>query len=271
MISRIKRRIIDAIDSCYLKVMKMNTPAYSLRALVGPADGFERIPPEFIAYFKLLCGIQRDWTILDIGCGPGRFASHLIGPPNFFRGEYYGFDVNQRAIKWANKNISTKYAKCDFRHVDLYNSQYNPHGKINADDFLFPYEDEMFDFVFAVSVFTHLLPTSTDNYLKQINRVLKLRGKALLTFLLLNGYPETVSKVTQERFGHLGAQINWTHYDIYSVTYPSRQEAVIAYQDTAIKEMIQKNNLKVEKQFYGSWNRVDDYLSSQDILTIRKD
>jgi len=279
---RIRRRILDWIDICYLKVMKncmrnmvcpslVSIPPYSLRSLVGPADEFERVPQEFIAYFKLLCGLQMNWTILDIGCGPGRFASHLIGQPNFFQGEYRGFDVSKRAIEWAKANIAARYENFDFSYVDLQNSLYNPHGKIKAEDFLFPYEDEKFDFVFAVSVFTHLLPADTDNYLKQINRVLKRGGKALLTFVLLNGYPETLSKVAQERFGCLNAPTNWSHHDIYSVLFPNRQEALVAYQDAAIKEMIQKNNLNVEKQFYGAWNRAKDYLSSQDILILCKE
>jgi len=270
MIIGIKRKVIDLFDSVYFKLNRLNIPPYSLRVHVGPIEEYGRLPQEYIAYFKLLCGLKMTETILDIGCGTGRFASELISSPNFFRGEYYGFDVHKKAIDWATKKITTHHRKFQFEFVDLWNGHYNPKGKLKASAFSFPYEDAKFDFVFAMSVFTHLLPKDTENYLRQINRILKPKGKALLTFLLLNGYPKTLSEIAQKRKHRKGGPIKWQHNDIYSIRYPDRPEVTIAYQESELKRMIVKSNLQLEKTFYGAWNKAEDYLSYQDIIIVHK-
>ena len=36
------------------------------------------------------------------------------------------------------------------------------------------------------SVFTHMIPVEMENYLSEVSRVLKKKGKCLITYLLLN-------------------------------------------------------------------------------------
>jgi len=270
----VKRKVIDWLDSFYLKMSKKGLPPYSLRAYVGRPGDFERVPQEFIAYFKLLGGLKMDQTVLDIGCGPGRFASELIRVPHFFHGAYYGFDIHKRAINWANTNIAQCHKNCRFDLVDLKNTHYNPHGRLNAETFSFPYEKEKFDFIFAVSVFTHLLPKTTSNYLQQIHRVLKPDGTALLSFLILDGLQESLSSIAKKTLGdlilHLGSSDKWHHYEKYSVISPENPEAIIVYQEKAVIEMIEKSRLEVEEIYRGSWNQGEDYLSFQDVIIIRK-
>jgi len=273
MVRRASKMILDLIDY-FVRIFeriiyRQNRPPYSLRAFVGPAEDFERMPQEFIAYFKLLCGVKMDQTILDIGCGPGRFALQLIIPPNFFSGEYHGFDIHKKAINWARTNITSSHRNFSFECIDLLNCYYNPHGKLKAETFKFPYDDEKFDFVFAYSIFTHLLPDVVVNYLSEINRVLKPNCKALLTFFLLNGYPETINEIGRKRYPK-HKPIKWHHYDIYAVAYPDHPEKCVAYQETAVKDMIEKSSLHLEKTYYGGWHKADDYLSSQDIIIVGK-
>ena len=73
-----------------------------------------------------------------------------------------------------------------FQKVDIYNKLYNPSGKINANEFVFPYPDNSFDFVFATSVFTHMLPADLLQYVKETYRVLKPSKKALFTFFVMD-------------------------------------------------------------------------------------
>src|SRR3954454_3335822 len=53
-------------------------------------------------------------------------------------------------------------------------------------EYVFPYPNATFDFVFLTSVFTHMLPTDMEHYVSEIVRVLKPNGRSLCTFLLLN-------------------------------------------------------------------------------------
>ncbi len=118
-----------------------------------------------------------------------------------------------------------------FAHIDLRNSYYNPTGSIDPATFAFPYPDNHFDFVFSWSVFTHLVPEVTNNYLRQIRRVLKPGKKALLTCLLLDGYPESLRKDIIEKRRLVGiVPAKWDHRGPYSVLYADQLEKVIAYQ-----------------------------------------
>lgn len=269
-----KRKVIDWLDSGYLRLIKKKgIPPYTFRVRIGEIEQYEQRTAEFIAYFRLLCGLKMNHNILDIGCGPGRFASQLSWSENFC-GEYYGFDVDKRAIDWANSNIAKHKQNIEFKFVDLRNSLYNPHGKVRADTFSFPYSDEKFDFVFAYSVFTHILPHVASNYLLQISRVLKPGGKALVTFLLLDGYPKTISQISQKYWKkillRLDATGEWYHRGIYSIIHPRASEIAVAYQESAVKKMIEQSNLHLEKIYYGSWNGLQDYLSLQDIVIVHK-
>ena len=101
-------------------------------------------------------------------------------------GRYEGFDIVEEGIAWCSEHISPRYPNFNFVHADIYNARYNPDGRIQSADFVFPYEDESFDFVLATSVFTHMLPGDVEHYLMEIVRVLRPAGRTLITFLLLN-------------------------------------------------------------------------------------
>lgn len=271
IISSARWRLFDCLDYFYPKLNKKKLyPPYSLRRHVGHIAEFEKIPQEYIAYFRLLCDLKMDETILDIGCGSGRFAIDLYGTPVFYRGQYYGFDVDKKSIDWATKNISAAYPNSHFEYVDLRNGHYNPGGRLKASSFSFPYEDQKFDFVFAMSVFTHLLPEDAENYLRQINRVLKPGGRALLTWLLLDSYPEELSETIQARKPKDKGPNKWTHKDIYSTRFPDRPEIILAYQESAVRDMLSRNNLNLDRIYYGAWSNPENYLAYQDILIVSK-
>lgn len=277
MFRKLKISLYDLIDTFYLKKTKRQyIPPISLRGYVGNIDEFERVPAEFISYFKLLCGLKMNQRVLDIGCGPGRFAAQLLGSPSLFHGEYYGFDINQKVIDWANSNIASNHRNCHFQSVDLMNTLYRPNGKLKAETFSFPYSDEKFDFVFAISILTHLLPAASRNYFSQIYRVLKPKGKALITFLLLDGPQESLSPVAREICKDLleivcEGNYKWHHCDnTYAVIYPPRPEAIVAYQEHAVVEMVNQSGLSVDKIYHGSWAERENSLSFQDIVIVRK-
>lgn len=99
-------------------------------------------------------------AILDFGCGVGRVVRQwktLRGP------KVYGTDYNPVLIEWCQKHLTFADFEC------------NPLGaKLN-------YENEKFDFIYALSVFTHLPEELSDAWLKELGRVLKPGGYLYLT------------------------------------------------------------------------------------------
>ena len=99
-------------------------------------------------------------AILDFGCGVGRVIRQwktLVGP------KVYGTDYNPLLIKWCQKHLTFAHFEC------------NPlAAKLN-------YENEKFDFIYALSVFTHLNEGLAHAWLEELCRVLRPGGYLYLT------------------------------------------------------------------------------------------
>ena len=78
------------------------------------------------------------------------------------------------------RNISSRHPSFEFTWAPIHNSKYNPFGDLAGEAYRFPYEDGSFDFVFATSLFTHLLAGEARHYLAETGRVLKPDGRCLL-------------------------------------------------------------------------------------------
>lgn len=176
-------------------------PPWGARA-VGEGE-FRAVGEEFLRHFRDLAGLEPFDRVLDVGCGIGRMAVPLTGYLDA-RGAYDGFDVTRADIAWCRRAISRRFPLFRFTHVDVANSEYNPAGRIAPSRFQFPYPDAAFDFVFATSVFTHLLPETAARYLAEIGRVLAPGGRAVFTAFLLNAEArEAIGRGrTWYRFGH---------------------------------------------------------------------
>ncbi|MFW6257810.1 MAG: class I SAM-dependent methyltransferase [Prolixibacteraceae bacterium] len=100
--------------------------------------------------------------ILDWGCGPGRIIRHL--PSVTGEGcEYYGTDYNAKSIAWCAENIQ--------------GIQFNK----NELDASLPYEDDFFDVIYGISIFTHLSLPMHYAWYNELYRVLKQGGIMFLT------------------------------------------------------------------------------------------
>ncbi|XHX81155.1 MAG: methyltransferase domain-containing protein [Stenomitos frigidus ULC029] len=167
---KLKRVYYFVIDSvCKLRGRNNLLPPESM-IFVGSGD-FSEIGQIFKTYFIELANLQPDEKVLDIGCGIGRMAVPLT---NYLskKGGYWGFDIVKSGIDWCQSHISPRFSNFHFQHSDVYNSHYNPSGRSQAQNFQFPFNEESFDFIFLTSVFTHMLPSSLENYLSEISRVL---------------------------------------------------------------------------------------------------
>lgn len=105
---------------------------------------------------------RNDLTILDWGCGPGRVIRHL--PDLLGEGsQVYGTDYNAKSISWCKDNLP------------------NINFNLNTLQPILPYEDGTFDFIYGISIFTHLSEEMHYKWSTELKRVLKPDGILFLT------------------------------------------------------------------------------------------
>jgi ubiquinone/menaquinone biosynthesis C-methylase UbiE len=110
-------------------------------------------------------GLKPDHTLVDVGCGSGRFAFQLRG---YFSGEgkYIGTDLLDEALDYARE----KCARPDWEFIANHLSTV-------------PVPDATADFVTFFSVFTHLLDEDIFKFLRDARRAVKPDGKIVFSFL----------------------------------------------------------------------------------------
>jgi len=257
--------IINKSNWLSINFDKEITPSQFSVDKIGGGD-FWVIGTEFFQYFVRLGGLQPASIFLDVGCGIGRMAApltqYLISPD----GQYFGFDIDKKGIQWCQQNITKKFPNFQFQTVDVINPYYNPTGKIKACDFVFPYQENFFDFVFLGSVFTHMLPNDLKNYLFQIKHVLKRGGMCFITYFLLNDRTKNFSRNIKSTY-----KFKNKHEGYYS-NFEENHEAAIAYEEADILKLYKETGLIIKSTHYGSWcvPPIEECLSYQDIITAQK-
>lgn len=115
---------------------------------------------EYLAYMKFISEkIIKDnaKTVLDVGCGDGRFCNFL-NSYNYFK-RIKGLDLSKKAIEWAKL--------------------FNPSLEFEAKDVAM--EDETWDAIAVIEVIEHIPDEQIDKFFQNIYRVLKDDGKIYLT------------------------------------------------------------------------------------------
>jgi ubiquinone/menaquinone biosynthesis C-methylase UbiE len=100
--------------------------------------------------------------ILDWGCGPGRVIRHI---PKFTdsQSEFFGTDYNAKSIAWCSGNLPGIQFNRNFLEAEL------------------PYQNNLFDVIYGISVFTHLSETLHFSWFEELFRVLRPGGIMLFT------------------------------------------------------------------------------------------
>lgn len=104
--------------------------------------------------------INKFEAILDFGCGCGRVMRQwhdLKGPA------LYGSDYNPKLVQWCQQNLP--FAAFHTNHLAP----------------PLPYVDQQFDFIYTISVFTHLPEDLQEQWLKELTRILKPKGFLIIT------------------------------------------------------------------------------------------
>jgi SAM-dependent methyltransferase len=137
---------------------------------------------EYFSARLLEAGLPERGRVLEIGCGTGRIAWPLtlsLGP----RASYLGLDVRPDAIQFCRDRIAPNDDRFRFESVDLRHPIYNPAGRLSAARWRFS-KLGRFDFVFLISVLTHMDWEETVHYLGEIRGLLAPGGLCFATFFL---------------------------------------------------------------------------------------
>ena len=125
--------------------------------------------------------------ILDLGCGCSRMLRFFI--PFLPQARFYGCDIDPIAIEWSSKHVPG----AQFALV--------PHLPPTA------YSRQQFDFIYGLSVFSHLDLPRQILWLDELHQVLRPGGLLLLTVHGAMAYDmvkKTISKKQQEDFDTTG-------------------------------------------------------------------
>jgi SAM-dependent methyltransferase len=229
---------------------------------VGHSD-FVDTGDEFLAHFVELGGLQPGHRVLDVGCGIGRMARPLTGYLSA-QGSYDGFDVNREGIGWCRRRYG-RFANFHFKTADLFNKRYNPAGARAASEYVFPYEDETFDFAICASVLTHLLEDEVEQYLAQLRRVLRPGGRALTTWFLLEHDARARIAAGQSGLPFIDPE---NHVAVVSEDMP---EEAVAYDEGWVYDQVGEADLEIVEPVHpGSWCGREDARSFQDLVVLQR-
>lgn len=104
--------------------------------------------------------IEQFASILDFGCGSGRVTRQWRALEEV---EVFGCDYNADAISWCGENL--RFARFE----------------VNGLEPPTPFPSERFEFVYALSVFTHLPENLQRPWLEELRRILRPGGYLLMT------------------------------------------------------------------------------------------
>ncbi|HEY7388609.1 MAG TPA: class I SAM-dependent methyltransferase [Bryobacteraceae bacterium] len=249
------------LETLHLRLGPLNPPRR-----VDPNGGgdFLGIGREFCKYFIELGDLRPEHSVLDVGSGCGRMAVPLLD--YLTSGTYDGIEIMKKSVTWCRRAITPRHPNFRFHHADILNREYNPSGRLRAEDYRFPFPDPRFDFIFLTSVFTHMLPPSVENYLREIARVLKPGGRCLITWFLLD---ETSRKLSTTEKSQLNFKFDFGNY---RSTHKRIPEYAVAYdQDFAVGLYNRCSLVPRLPPYYGCWSGRERKVSFQDIIVATRE
>ncbi len=248
-------------------------PPEDLQNVVGGGD-FEAIGQHLADYFIKYCDLKPSEKVLDVGCGCGRVALPLTRYLTR-SGCLAGFDTYRPAIDWCNANIHERFPNFHFFYADIYNSQYNPKGTVQTKDYRFPFEDEVFDFIYLTSIFTHMPPSDMEHYISEINRVLKVNGRWLATYYLFNNgsLPKHYNGPIEYKENDAVVFTLDFHYDhgVYRTVDSENPSLQVSYDEEYLRSVYLNNHSRIQEPVrYGTWSKGQTSIDFQDVIIATK-
>ncbi len=176
-------------------------------------------------------------SVLDFGCGIGRVLRHF---KNISGLKFYGTDYNPELIQWCQNNL--KFATFNTNKLV---------GKLK-------YRDQQFDFIYALSVFTHMREEQQLFWIKELRRVLRPGGFLFITTHGSQHYYKNMSPEDLERF-HNGEMI------VYSGNVAGTNTCTAFHPETYVRNVLAKDLLVIDYILEGAKGN-----PLQDVYLIKK-
>lgn len=225
-----------------------------------------------IFYHQLPSGKEID--LLDAGCGTGLIgiaAEPYVGKS----GSYLGLDVIQKDIIFCRQNFND-LKNYNFKHIDVANPTY---AKNQSQEFkLWPVESESKDLVTALSVWTHLKEEDAVFYFKEISRVLRKNGKAMISFFILDDSYEKSLPLRSKQKGryHNSLQSKWIFENSaygsnmwFTPKWVKFPEDAIGVNEEGLDLLLRESGLNLKHYYKGNWKEQNG-VYFQDILIFEK-
>lgn len=224
---------------------------------VGGGD-YREVGEHTLRILRDHAGLKPSDQVLDIGCGTGRAAGPLaqvLGPGG---GGYLGFDVSRVGVAMCQRHFRREPC-VSFVHLDVWNGDYNPSGRVAEADVRFPAQDASIDKAFAMSVFTHMRLAGVACYLREAARVLRPGGRIAFTAFTLDD-----GRVGPGLFDFVPFE---THSGVFDLQAPERS---IAHCKAALVAAVEAAGLRVREVRQGRWRGPADYDGTQDLWVAEK-
>jgi len=211
--------------------------------------------------------------VIDIGCGTG-FLAIACEPFIGEKGSFYGIDVSKKDIEFCKKHFHEPNFLFD--HHYSYNPLYSPDQKI--EDKSWHVDDSSYNLLTALSVWTHLSEDDAMYYIKEVDRVLKPGGIAIITVFLLDEqyYKSIGSRIEEKGKYHMTSQLDWIFdQNAYGSTdwfYPKRAsipENAIGISSAGLIKLLESTDLVIDRLYPGNWKEIPGVFF-QDILVLKK-
>ncbi len=219
---------------------------------------------EYLEYFINVAGLRPTDCVVDIGSGDGRKAVALTR--YLTTGTYLGLDPVKVGIEWCAKTITPRFPHFKFKHIDVFNGQYNPGGSIRPCDTRLPVADAEADFVIVTSVFTHMLPNDVDHYLSEIARILSRDGCTFTSWFLLT--PAAAHRVAHGTAASSAPRFG-TSNGTFAVENPAVPEQAIAYEESWVTARCREHGL-IPRVDRGWWSGAAETTGYQDHVILSR-
>lgn len=261
----------DKIKKIIQKLLEPYQNGETLNETQGGGDPF-LVAETWSSLILSNINIPPNSLILDYGCGVGRLALGLMSYRPDLR--YVGVDIVPKFIEFASTNITPINEKFTFHLIEDDNPLYkkysdNNQKNINLTKFNEEIYQKRFDFVFALSLFTHLPPSNASQIISKISSLTHDESIFLMSAFVIDGEADrSIKNETSFPFSKRTTKYKSGYLeDIYN-----GENSAIGFTPLELDIFSKTHGFTLTKQLNGFWRGAParKRQSLQDVLVYEK-